>query len=148
MPDFARAAISTSSQDLGPYTTFLRRLDVGQVVNLPLEDGESPRRVMRSVNAAAAQLNMRVARLQSNRDALRFRVLSPEKRTVHISDEAKRARVEKARATRQARRGRDRSEATGIDPDAAGDSTRARSRRRPARARAVEAEEASDAGSR
>jgi len=148
MPDFARAAITTSSQDLSPYTTFLRRLDVGQVVNLPLEDGESPRRVMRSVNAAAALLNMRVVRLRSNGDALRFRVLSPEKRTVHISDEAKRSRAEKARVTRQARWGRDRSEATGIGPDAAGNIAQARSRRRPAGSRTVEAEEASDAGSR
>jgi hypothetical protein len=106
MPDFARAAITTSSQDLSSYTTFLRKLEVGQVVNLPLEDGETPRRVMRSVNTAAAQLNMRVARLQSNGDAIRFRVLSPEKRTVKISDEAKQARVDKAKATRQARKKR------------------------------------------
>jgi hypothetical protein len=106
MPDFGRAAISTSSQDLSPYTNFLRKLDIGQVVNLPLEEGESPRRVMRSVNSAAAQLNMRVGRLRSENGSVRFRVLSPEKRTVNISDEAKHARVEKAKATRQARKGR------------------------------------------
>src|SRR5262245_14287593 len=105
MPDFARAAISTSSQDLSPYNTFLRKLEVGQVVNLPLEEGESPRRVMRSVNSAATQLNMRVVRLRSDNTAVRFRVISPEKRSVNISEETKQARVKKAKATRQARKG-------------------------------------------
>ena len=104
MPDFANAEISTDTQDLTAYRTFLKRLTVGQTVSLPLEEGETSRKVMRALNSAAAQSNLRLARLRSEGKEVRFRVLPPEKRSVTISDEAKQARVAKARATRRARR--------------------------------------------
>jgi hypothetical protein len=112
MPDFARAEIATSTEDLSAYRTFLRKLEVGQVVSLPLQPGESTRRVMRSVNLAAGELGMRVTRLSSETGTVRFRVTSPQKRTVNISEETRRQRVEKAKATRAARR-RQTAEAAG-----------------------------------
>jgi hypothetical protein len=104
MPDFTKAEISTDTQDLTAYRTFLKRLTVGQTVSLPLEEGETSRKVMRSLNSAAAQSNVRLARLRSDATAVRFRVLPPEKRSVSISDETKQARVAKARATRERRK--------------------------------------------
>jgi hypothetical protein len=103
MPKFAQAEITTTTEDLSGYKTFLKRLAVGQVVTLPLEEGETSRRVMRALNAAAAQSNMRLSRLASDEDAVRFRVVPEEKRSVNISEDARRARAEKARATRAAR---------------------------------------------
>jgi hypothetical protein len=135
MPDFTRAEITTGVQDLTAYTGFLRKLQVGQAVSLPLEEGESGRRVMRSLNAAAGQVGMRLTRLSSADGSVRFRVLSPEKRRVDLSDAAKRARVEKARATRAAHQAeREQVEAMGIDPDAAGPTAERPRRRRPASA--------------
>jgi hypothetical protein len=134
MPDFTRAEITTGVQDLTAYTGFLRKLQAGQAVSLPLEEGESGRRVMRALNAAAGQLGMRLTRLSSADGGVRFRVLSPERRQVNLSDEAKRARVEKARATRAAHRAeREQVEAMGIDPDAAGPTAQRPRRRRPPR---------------
>jgi hypothetical protein len=104
MPNFARAEISTTTEDLTPYKNFLRKLNVGQVVTLPLEQGETTRKVMRCLNAAARQLSMRLARLPSESHTVRFKVANPEKRVVNLSPEARRARVEKARATRAAKR--------------------------------------------
>ena len=104
MPDFGKAEISAESQDLSAYRTFLKRLTVGQTVSLPLEEGETTRKVMRALNSAAASSEMRLARLPSSNGEVRFRVLSPEKRSVYISEGAKRARVEKAKATREAHR--------------------------------------------
>jgi hypothetical protein len=133
MPDFTSAEITTGTQNLTAYTSFLRKLQVGQAVSLPLEEGESTRRVMRSLNAAAGQLGMRLTRLPSADGSVRFRVISPERRQVKISDEAKRARVEKARATRAAHQAeREQVEAMGIDPDAAGRTAQRPRRRRPA----------------
>jgi hypothetical protein len=104
MPDFARAEIATTTEDLTGYKNFLRKLAVGQVVTLPLEAGETSRKVMRALNAAAGQSGMRLSRLDSPDNAVRFKVVSPEKRVVNISPEARRARIEKARATRAARK--------------------------------------------
>jgi hypothetical protein len=104
MPDFSRAQISNTTEDLTSYKTFLRKLTVGQTVTLPLEEGETSRKVMRALNAAATESSMRLARVPSPPGSVRFRVVSPEKRTVNISEEARRRRVEKARATRAARR--------------------------------------------
>jgi hypothetical protein len=104
MPNFARAEISNTTEDLSGYKNFLRKLTVGQTVSLPLEAGETSRRVMRALNAAAAESSMRLARVASPEGSVRFRVVSPVKRTVNISPEARRQRVEKARATRAARR--------------------------------------------
>lgn len=103
MPKFAQAEITTTTEDLTGYKTFLKKLAIGQVVTLPLEDGETSRKVMRSLNAAAAQSSMRLARVASARDSVRFKVVPEQKRKVNISAEARRARVEKARATRAAR---------------------------------------------
>jgi hypothetical protein len=105
MPKFAQAEITTTSEDLSGYKTFLKRLAVGQVVSLPLEEGETSRKVMRALNAAAEQSNMRLSRLPSGEDVVRFKVVPEEKRSVNISEAARRARVEKARATRASRRG-------------------------------------------
>jgi hypothetical protein len=77
VPDFDRAQISTTTADLTPYAGFLRKLQVGQTVTLPLEEGESTRTVMRALNAAARQLGMRLARLPLAGGSLRFRVLPP-----------------------------------------------------------------------
>jgi hypothetical protein len=104
MPDFAKAEVSNETTDLTPYRTFLKHLEVGQAVTLPLEQGETTRKVMRALNLAAGYNSMRIARLPSDNGAVRFRVLSPTKRGMNISKEAKRARVEKAKATRAARR--------------------------------------------
>jgi hypothetical protein len=121
MPDFDNAEVSDTSTELIPYLTFLKRLEVGQVVTLPLEQGESPRRVMRALNLAAGSSSMRIARLPSGAGAVRFRVISPAKRTVTITDEAKRARVEKAKATRAARKAElEQVEAMGMPAEAAG----------------------------
>jgi hypothetical protein len=121
MPDFDRAEISTGATDLTPYTGFLRKLQVGQSVTLPLEEGESTRRVMRALNNAAAGSGMRLSRLPSESGSVRFRVLPPERRQVNISEEARRARTEKARVTRAAHQAeREQLAAMSIDPDAAG----------------------------
>ena len=104
MPDFAKADLSTESQDLTAYRTFLKRLTVGQIVTLPLEDGETSRRVMRALNSAAAQSDVRLARLPASNGSVRFRVLPSEKRAINMTEAAKQARVEKAKATREARR--------------------------------------------
>jgi hypothetical protein len=103
MPKFAQAEISTTGEDLSGYKTFLKKLAVGQVVSLPLEEGETSRKVMRALNAAAAQSAMRLSRLASPNDVVKFKVVPEEKRQVNISEEARRARVEKARATRATR---------------------------------------------
>ena len=103
MPKFAQAEITTTTEDLTGYKNFLKKLSVGQVITLPLEAGETSRKVMRSLNAAAAQSSMRLARVASPRDVVRFKVVPEQKRQVNISAEARRARVEKARATRAAR---------------------------------------------
>src|SRR5688500_18168456 len=103
MPKFAQAEIATTTEDLTGYKTFLKKLSVGQVVTLPLEEGETSRKVMRSLNAAAAQSSMRLSRVASPQDVVRFKVVPEQKRRVNISPEARRARVEKARATRAAR---------------------------------------------
>lgn len=104
MPDFAHAEITTTSEDLTNYKNFLRRLTMGQVVTLPLEEGETTRKVMRSLNAAAAECEMRISRLRSDDQSVRFKVVPEKKRAVNISEEARKARVEKARATRAARK--------------------------------------------
>jgi hypothetical protein len=104
MPNFARAEITDTEGDLAAYKTFVRSLKVGQVVTLPLEEGETSRRVMRSLNAAATEQRVRLARLSSLPNAVKFRVMPGEKRVVNLSEEARQARAAKARATRQARR--------------------------------------------
>lgn len=104
MPNFSRAEISSTTEDLSGYRTFLKKLTIGQTVTLPLEQGETSRKVMRALNAAAQDSNMRLARVASPEGQVRFRVVSPEKRTVNISEDARRRRVEKARATRAAKR--------------------------------------------
>jgi hypothetical protein len=100
VPDFKNAEVTTVVEDLSQYKTFLAGFHHGQVVKLPLLAGETPRRVMRALNKAAAVNGVRLARLRSDEDHVRFRVASPERRVVNISPEASRARVEKAAATR------------------------------------------------
>lgn len=104
MPDFTRAEISNTTEDLTSYKNFLKRLNVGQTVSLPLESGETSRKVMRALNAAAAQSSMRLTRLASPGNAVRFKVAPAEKRRVNISPEARKARAEKARQTRAKKR--------------------------------------------
>lgn len=105
MPAFDRAEIATTV-DLNDYTTFLRPLKVGQSVTLPLGPGETSRQVMRHLNAAAGDVHLRLQRLPSDEATVRFKVLPPEKRPVHLSEEAKRTRGEKAKATRATRAAR------------------------------------------
>lgn len=104
MPNFSRAEITSTAEDLTSYKNFLKKLALGQVVTLPLEAGETTRKVMRALNAAAADSNMRLSRVASPSGTVRFKVAAPEKRSVNISAEARRARVEKAKATRAARK--------------------------------------------
>ena len=108
MPKFAQAEIATEGEDLSGYKTFLKKLAVGQVVTLPLEEGETSRKVMRALNTAAGQSNMRLSRLASDDSVVKFKVVPEQKRTVNISEEARRARVEKARQTRAAKSARKR----------------------------------------
>jgi hypothetical protein len=100
VPDFKNAQVTTDVEDLSQYKTFLGEFAQGQVVKLPLYHGETPRRVMRALNKAAAANNVRLIRLRSADDEVRFRITSPERRVVNLSEEARRARVEKARETR------------------------------------------------
>jgi hypothetical protein len=104
MPDFSKAEVADESTDLTTYRAFLKRLTVGQTVSLPLDRGKTSRKVMRHLNTAAKQSKIHLARLPAENGAVRFRVLPSEKRAVRLTDEAKRARVEKGRATRAARR--------------------------------------------
>jgi hypothetical protein len=104
MPDFARAKIQSPAEELGEYKAFLRTLKEGQRVALPLEEGETSRTVMRGLNRAAAESQMRLLRLPSDRQSVRFVVHSAEKRSVNISPEKIRERTERAKATRAARR--------------------------------------------
>lgn len=124
MPKFAQAEITTTTEDLSGYKAFLKKLSTGQVVTLPLETGETSRKVMRSLNAAAAQSSMRLARVPSSSDVVKFKVVPEEKRKVNISPEARRARVEKARATRAARAAGGRAGASGAASNRGGASKR------------------------
>ncbi len=100
MPDFKNAEVSTVVEDLSQYKAFLAQYVVGQVVTLPISTGETPRRVMRSLNKAAGANNVRLIRLRSDEGRVRFRMAPQERRVVNLSEEARRARVEKARETR------------------------------------------------
>ena len=100
VPDFKNAEVTTVVEDLSQYKAFLSEYKQGQVVKLPLTAGETPRRVMRALNKAAAANGVRLIRLRSGDDEVRFRITSPERRVVNLSEEARRARVEKARETR------------------------------------------------
>jgi hypothetical protein len=121
MRDFSKAEVADEGTDLAAYRAFLERVSVGQTVTLPLETGETPRQVMRRLNAAARGSNRRLARLPPGDGAVRFRVVPTEKRAVRLTDEARRARAEKARATRTARRAeRERRQATGTATGGAG----------------------------
>jgi hypothetical protein len=102
MPDFARAQITTTTADLSAYRGFLRKLAVGQVVTLPLDEGETSRQIMRRLNDAAQKGSVRLGRLPAEGHSVRFKVLPLEKRAIDLSPEAKQARTEKARATRAA----------------------------------------------
>jgi hypothetical protein len=104
MPNFAQAKISSQTDDLSEYRTFLRSLKVGQVVTLPLEEGETTRKVMRTLNSVAREHKVRLARISSPENAIKFRVMPAEKRAVNLTEEQRRTRAEKARATREARR--------------------------------------------
>jgi hypothetical protein len=59
---------------------------------------------MRALNSAAKQGGIRLTRLPSDEQSVRFKVASPERRTVNISPEVRQARIEKARATRARRK--------------------------------------------
>lgn len=59
---------------------------------------------MRAFNKAADQLGIRLARIVSSEDSVRFKVVPQERRKVNLSPEARRARVEKAKATRASKR--------------------------------------------
>lgn len=100
MPDFKNAEVTMVVDDLGKYRSFLEQYTIGQVVRLPLYAEETPRRVMRALNKAAASITVRLIRLRSEDHEIKFRVTNFQRRAVNLSEEARRARVEKARETR------------------------------------------------
>jgi hypothetical protein len=116
MPNFAQAEIRSPTEDLGEYKAFLRTLKVGQTVTLPLEPGESSRVVMRGINSVAAEAKMRINRLPSDEGTVRFRVMEAEKRAVNVTPQQLRARTEKARATREARKAQAQARPAGETP--------------------------------
>jgi hypothetical protein len=59
---------------------------------------------MRALNSAAQDAGMRITRLESDASSVRFKVVPAERRTIQISPEARRARAEKARATKMRNR--------------------------------------------
>lgn len=106
MPNFQKAKITDSyeSVDLTPYVKFLEPIEIGFRVQVPLEKGETTRKTMRLFNRAAKKIGKRLGRVTSDNSTASFRVFPLEKRPANISEHASRARVEKAKATRDARR--------------------------------------------
>lgn len=106
MPNFQKAKIADSSEsvDLTPYLKFLETIEIGYKVQVPLEKGETTRKTMRLFNRAAKKIGKRLGRVSSDSSTAAFRVLPLEKRPANITEDARRARVEKAKATRDARR--------------------------------------------
>jgi hypothetical protein len=100
MPKFDEAIIQRTQNDITQEIAFLRGVSVGERVFLTLSDGERSNRVMRSLNAAAKQLQVRLARIKSPQTEVIFKVMPVEKRAVFITEEAKAERVAKSRATR------------------------------------------------
>ncbi len=104
MPDFSKAVIGTVTEDLSEYVAFLKKRVLSEVCEVPLKPEETTRKVMRAFNKAADQLGIRLARIVSSEDSVRFKVVPQERRKVNLSPEARRARVEKAKATRASKR--------------------------------------------
>lgn len=104
MPDFSKAVIGTVTEDLSEYLAFLKKRALSEVCEVQLKPEETTRKVMRAFNKAADQLGIRLARIVSSEDSVRFKVVPQERRKVNLSPEARRARVEKAKATRASKR--------------------------------------------
>jgi len=105
MPNFDAATIHKTTEDLTEVLSFLRTVSVGEQVVLPLSTGERSNRAMRSLNAAAKQLSLRLARRKSADTEVIFKVMPVAKRPVSITAEAKAERVAKAKATRSRKAG-------------------------------------------
>ena len=105
MPNFQKAKIVDSAEpvDLTPYLKFLEAMEIGYKVQVPLEKGETTRKAMRLFNRAAKTIGKRLGRMSSDSSTAAFRILPLEKRSSNISEDALRARVEKAKATRARR---------------------------------------------
>ena len=73
MPKFDEAIIQRTQNDITQEIAFLRGVSVGERVFLTLSDGERSNRVMRSLNAAAKQLQVRLARIKSPQTEVIFR---------------------------------------------------------------------------
>ncbi|MAG35708.1 MAG: hypothetical protein CL878_05615 [Dehalococcoidia bacterium] len=73
----------TNRIDLTPYKAFLEQYEVGVTVDLPLEDGESPRAIKRRLTLASKELGMRLRYPQNmGTEVVRFKVMPLEKRRV------------------------------------------------------------------
>lgn len=99
VPLFEKAKITDTSEDLTPYMKLLEPLVYGQRVEQPLENGETTRKVMRSMNRAADRLNKRLVRIPSDSHKVVFRIGRAERRKLNISAEEIARRVAKAKAT-------------------------------------------------
>lgn len=103
MPVFEKAVVSTETFDLGPLVKFLSPIQFGNRVSLPLSENETSRKVMRHLNRAAAKCGKRLVRIPCEENAVQFRVVPAERRTINMSAEQRAARVLKTKATRAAR---------------------------------------------
>ncbi|NBO46957.1 MAG: hypothetical protein EBU85_08145, partial [Actinobacteria bacterium] len=99
VPFFEKAKVTATSEDLTSYMKFLEPLVYGQRVEQPIENGETTRKVMRSLNRAADRLNKRLVRIPSDASKVVFRVGRTERRKLNIPAEEIARRVAKAKAT-------------------------------------------------
>lgn len=105
MPDF-EAAIITRNQgvDLEPSLGFLHPINPGTNVSLDLVEGETSRKVMRALNAAAKLQAKRLVPLPGHSaQRIHFKVMPLAKRAPSVSGEAAKERARKGQATRIAR---------------------------------------------
>lgn len=104
MPSFDQAQVAETVQDVEAYRKLIKPLKVGSVVTLPLTPDDTTRKVMRVVNRVGDEYGMRIMRLASAPEVVRFKVLSPHKRSINMTAEQRRERVAKARETRMRNR--------------------------------------------
>lgn len=72
-----KSALEIRPQDLTKYVRYLRKLNDGNVVTMPLSEGETQRIVMRYFNQAATQLGVSLQRLPTDSLSVRFKVSQP-----------------------------------------------------------------------
>ena len=77
MPAFAGAKGSRTAERMSEYAAFVCTLQVGQVVTLSLEKGETARTVMRNLHTAAQASKLRLVHQRSPKGTVRFTVAPP-----------------------------------------------------------------------